>query len=288
MTVWIYTLSNGEYQEMAVVEDGDVVQGAEGFVMSAFPEGIPESEEKVARMFNGPAAISTTDFDMDWTPEQPDVNAVQLEGIELESYPEWERALLELHEKTWEADSDTRVLSFTSSELPEFVMERLRQAILGDAIFSQFDTIPNSERDQLREYMMEEITESGGWTMDGLADRIQDLDVGLTQDEARVIARTETASVANSARAEGYEEQGFDDETFYWSGALDNRTTDACRWLIETTHPSHGGTPVPLDELRDLIEEAPEHDDDMDDNLARPNDYVVHPQERKTFVRHVE
>jgi len=41
---------------------------------------------------------------------------------------------------------------------------------------------------------------------------------------------------------------------------------------------------VPMDELKAMIEEAPEHDDDMADNLARPESYVVHPNERSTFV----
>jgi hypothetical protein len=44
---------------------------------------------------------------------------------------------------------------------------------------------------------------------------------------------------------------------------------------------------VSLEELKDLIEEAPTHDDEMQDNLARPDDFVVHPNERKTWVRDV-
>ena len=42
-----------------------------------------------------------------------------------------------------------------------------------------------------------------------------------------------------------------------------------------------------MDRLKELIDEAPTHDDDMDDNLARPENYVVHPNERKTWVRAV-
>jgi len=34
-----------------------------------------------------------------------------------------------------------------------------------------------------------------------------------------------------------------------------------------------------------LIEEAPEHDPEMQDDIARPENYVVHPNERKTFTR---
>jgi hypothetical protein len=92
---------------------------------------------------------------------------------------------------------------------------------------------------------------------------------------------------------EGYEERGdVEDELFYWSGAPQSeqpdRTTDACDWLIQKTNPHHGGEPVPKDELRDLIEEAPTHDPDMDDNLARPSAWMIHPNERKQPMRHVE
>jgi hypothetical protein len=112
----------------------------------------------------------------------------------------------------------------------------------------------------------------------------------LTQDQAETIARTEVASAANTARAEGYEERGQEEgEVFKWVGVFDDgRTTDACKWLLEQTNPKHGGTPVPLDELRELIDEAPEHDPEMQDDLARPGNYTVHPNERKTFVRHIE
>jgi len=75
---------------------------------------------------------------------------------------------------------------------------------------------------------------------------------------------------------------------FYWSGNLDGRTTEACRWLIEQTNPFHGGEPVPLEELKELIDEAWTHDDDMTENMARPDNYTVHINERKTFARAVE
>jgi hypothetical protein len=82
-----------------------------------------------------------------------------------------------------------------------------------------------------------------------------------------------------------------EEDKFYWVGqtkAEDNRTTEACDWLIKKTNPNHGGNPVPLDELKELIKEAPTHDSEMQNNLARPDNFVVHPNERKTFVRHVE
>ena len=154
-------------------------------------------------------------------------------------------------------------------------------------MFSDFDTLPSGERNQLREFMLETLT-SDGWTIDGLADQLQQLPGLDDRNKAETIARTETASVLNTAREEGYEEQGLGDSLFYWSGNTkdqDDRTTDACDWLIKKTNPFRGGTPVKLDKLKELIAEAPSHDPNMNDNLARPDDFVVHPSERKTFVR---
>jgi hypothetical protein len=132
--------------------------------------------------------------------------------------------------------------------------------------------------------MLESLTDEG-WTIDGVADQLMQLDGVESQDRAELIARTETASVVNSAREEGYQANDQADDKFYWTGAIDNRTTDACEWLIKQTNPNYGGTPVELKDLQDLIEEAPEHDDSMQDDLARPENYVVHPNERKTFTR---
>jgi len=140
---------------------------------------------------------------------------------------------------------------------------------------------------QLREFMTEQLVDKDGWTTDGIANRLQDLEPELSKAEAETIARTETASIVNTAREEGYQETGMGDEQFYWVGGTDDRTTEACNWLMDETNPNHGGDPVSLDELKALIEEAPEHDPEMQDNLARPEDFVVHPNERKTFVRDV-
>jgi len=93
--------------------------------------------------------------------------------------------------------------------------------------------------------------------------------------------------VLNSAREEGYKERGEGDGLFYWTGADpgDSRQTDACEWLIEQTNPFHGGEPVPMNELQEMVDEAPSHDDDMNNALARPGSWVVHPNERSTFAQ---
>lgn len=201
-------------------------------------------------------------------------------------YEPWEQTLQEMHQRLWDAETDTRLLNIPSfSQTPEFVKERIQNQIMQGAIFSQFDSLPSSELMTLREFMSDELTQDG-WTIEDLTDKLMDLEGIDSRSKAQNIARTETASILNNAREEAYEEQGLaEDSLFYWSGDIDNRTTDACKWLVKTTNPYYDGDPVKLDRLKELIAEAPEHDDEMQDDLARPEDFVVHPNERKTVVR---
>jgi hypothetical protein len=161
---------------------------------------------------------------------------------------------------------------------------------MGDALFEQIDSLPSGARHELRTTLMESL-EQDGWTIDGITEDIQNV-ANISQSDAETIARTEVASTVNTAREEGYKETGMaEGEQFYWTGATQaeqpDRTTDACDWLIQKTNPNHGGTPVSLSRLKELIAEAPTHDDDMQDDLARPENFIVHPQERKTFSRDV-
>jgi Phage Mu protein F like protein. len=138
-----------------------------------------------------------------------------------------------------------------------------------ESVSLSYLVVAGSDLQQLREYMLESLTDEG-WTIDGVADQLMQLDGVESQDRAELIARTETASVVNSAREEGYQANDQADDKFYWTGAIDDRTTDACEWLIRQTNPNYGGTPVELKDLQDLIAEAPEHDDSMQNDLARP------------------
>ena len=205
-----------------------------------------------------------------------------------EGSPDWDQHYLDLFERIWSADADKQLVSFSDSATPEFVKERLKEAIRGGAVFHQFDNIPSGELMQLRNYLIEEL-EDENWNIDGIANRLQDLDGDMSFEQAQTVARTETASTVNTAREIGYKERGrADDEKFFWTGSLDSRVTQACEWLIKTTNPHEGGNPVSLERLKELIKEAPSHDPEMQDDLARPENYVVHPNERKTFVRYVE
>lgn len=300
MTVWIYAVDNGTFDEVATVEDGAVIEGDERFVETAFDGDTPSDEAEVAREFQDFPTVSTTDFELDWSAEEPEAeiraggstgNRRLGEGItddDLSAAPEWDRPLLEMHRTVSdpETPTDRALVSFAESATPEFVLERIREAIMSGAMFSEFDDIPSSRLMDLREEMADSLTVDTGFTLNSVTENLMEFEPGLDRDEAERVARTESSAVLNKAREIGYEESGDADRRFYWSGADpgDARQTDACEWLIRETNPFHGGDPVPMDELREMVEEAPTHDPEMDDNLARPDSWVVHPNERSTFV----
>ena len=156
---------------------------------------------------------------------------------------------------------------------------------MGGALFSDFEDIPSSELMDFRQTFADAVG-TDNFTLDSVTDAVMNFgDIERTRAER--IARTETSAVLNTAREDGYEERGEGDALFYWTGASpgDERQTEACEWLIRQTNPFEGGTPVSIEELRSLVEEAPSHDDSMDNNLARPDSWVVHPNERSTFVK---
>lgn len=301
MTVWIYEIGDGEYEEAAVVENGAVVSGDEGLVAAPFPDGIPDDEAEVARAFTGPATISSTDFDLDWTRDEAEIREdIQASGgtdfrclagvtdRDLQHAPEWDRPLLEMYQGVTdpESDPDRALVSFAASSTPEFVLERIREAIMGGALFSDFDEIPADRLVDLRQEFADSLG-TDNFTLDSLTENLMEFEADLSRNEAERIARTESSAVLNKSRELGYEDRGEGDARFYWSGASlgDARQTEACAWLIRQTNPFEGGTPVPMDELRDMVDEAPTHDDDMANDLARPNSWVVHPNERSTFVK---
>ena len=213
------------------------------------------------------------------------------EGVtdqELQHAPEWDRPLLEMYRGVTDpnSDPDRALVSFAASGTPEFVLERIREAIMGGALFSDFEDVPSSELMDFRQEFADALG-TDNFTLDDVTDRVMDF-ADVDRSKAERIARTETASTLNSARLEGYDERGeLEDSLFYWTGAEpgDHRQTGACEWLIRQTNPFHGGTPRPMDELQDMIGEAWQHDDEMDRDMSRPNNLVVHINERSTAVK---
>jgi hypothetical protein len=169
------------------------------------------------------------------------------------------------------------------------VKNNLREAIMSGSVFSDIEGLGGDDIMQIRQFLTEQL-EDDRWNIDGIADQLMQVPGVDTRERAELIARTELASTVNTAREDAYQDrmEAGEDQRFYWTGVEDSRTTEACTWLKEQTHPDFGGEPVGLNTLRELIEEAPSHDTEMQDGLARPENYVVHPNERHTYVRHVE
>jgi len=185
-----------------------------------------------------------------------------------------------------DSDPSRTLVSFSSSGTPEFVLERIRRSIMSGSMFSEFDDVPSSKLQNLRQTFADELG-NDDFTLDSITDGLLEFESDLDRDAAERIARTESSAVLNKAREMGYEERGDADGLFYWTGAEpgSERQTDACEWLIEQTNPFHGGEPVPMEELRDMVNEAWQHDDDMSKNMARPDSWVVHINERSTFAQ---
>jgi len=176
-------------------------------------------------------------------------------------------------------------VSFSSSGTPEFVLERIRRAIMDGAMFSQFESVPSDRLMNLRQTFADELG-NDNFTLDSITEGLLEFESDLDRDAAERIARTESSAVLNRARELGYEERGDADGLFYWSGADpgDDRQTEACRLLIERTNPFHGGEPVPMDELRSLLTWAAEQDDDLDASMVREDSWIIHINERSTLI----
>ena len=220
-----------------------------------------------------------------------------------EEHEEWELALMDLESKVYDVSTDRQLFSMSETATPEFVKERIEDAIMGGVVFSQFETLDNDAIMDFRLKLVEDL-QSDRWTIDGVADRIMELPGVENRQQAERIARTETGNVLREARKSGYEEKGQLDSQFYWSGNLDDRETPMCAWLIagdsaaqqaasregeswpstgfEGTNPFEGGNPVPMDELEDLIERAADLDPTYELDARR---LTPHINCRKSFVR---
>lgn len=185
----------------------------------------------------------------------------------------------------WSDDTSRELGNFVPSEMPENVRTRLIEAIRDGAIFSTFETVPSSERFALQREFVNALSGDGtGWSIRELQNRLVDLLDGITPSQAETIARTELAAVTNEARRIYYDEE-IDDATFRWVGPDDHRTTEACEWLRDQTEDG-----VTMDRLLELQEQV--HNGEVSGIDGFPGlefrRFVVHPNERHTFVRHYD
>lgn len=206
-----------------------------------------------------------------------------------ESTPEFDRHYLEMLEgHAWAENTGRHLVGFSESQVPEMVVERMRETILSGAMFSEFEDVPSSDLMELRQLFADKLTEDG-WTTDELTNAIQELEPQLEDYEAERIARSETQHLVNEARESAYEERGLEEAKFKWVGTDDNRNAEfsgveICRRIAEETQPQLGGEPRTLEGLDELIQE-------VHDELDVPTAYrqwTPHINCRHTYVRHVE
>ena len=208
---------------------------------------------------------------------------------------EYDRHILEAHKtqiqpesvddiekRAWERDED----------VPEYVLEGIRNAIDRGAIFENFETVPGTLRETLEDVLRDSLTQPNGWSLDSIVDRLADAFPGVDTDSLETVARTETTSILNRSREVGYENREDADEfRYYWNGPGDTRTTDLCEDLKIATGQASGtpetdfsevpGGPVDMSTLVRLEREASEeHFPDL--QFRR---HVPHINCRHTFVR---
>ena len=216
--------------------------------------------------------------------------------------PEWDRPLLEMFRGVSDPDADPNrtLVSFAASDTPEFVLERIREAVDSGAMFTDFDGISGSRLMDFRSQFKDALG-TDDFTLGSVTDMVQEFG-DIDRDRAETIARTETTSVLNHAREAGYEERGEGDARFYWTGASpgDDRQTDVCGYLIagqgghlenpgafsglprqNGTNPFEGGEPLPKDELKELVRAAAEADPEINTD---PRTWTPHVNCRSTFV----
>lgn len=175
--------------------------------------------------------------------------------------------------------------AFSSSDVPDYVLEKIREALDDGAVFDAIESAGERVEqvaDDITEILEDNLLDEGGWTLGDITDDLNEKFPNLSEGEAETIARTETSSTLNTAREKGYEER--DDAAtlrFKWVGPDDSRETDACERLKGETDPDRGGNPLPMPELKRLEREIA--------NEEFPNlsyrEHVVHPNERHTFRR---
>lgn len=176
--------------------------------------------------------------------------------------------------------------------VPDYVQETVLEAIDRGAVFNRFEQISGTLKETLEDTLRDSLTQPQGWSLDSITDRLSDAFPGVDEDNLETVARTETTSVLNKAREQGYQDREDSDRfKFYWQGSVDSRTTQLCKDLMIATGVESGtpetdfsevpGEPVDIDTLVRLEREASEYH--FPDLTFRR--HVPHINCRKTFVR---
>jgi hypothetical protein len=273
-----------------VVESGGRIIDTSGVENAVFPPNAPDAVN--ARMVVYGVDESTVmrlldrypiDLEIDTGGETGKSERRTLTKAECETI---DRVLLHAHKTQVSPESVDQIEKAAWSgdqSVPEYVFDAIRDAIADGAVFRDFDSIPGDVVDTVEGILEDNLTQAQGWSLDSIVDDMSKTFPGVDTADIEAVTRTEVTSVLSTAREKGYERRGQadGDDVFYWEGADDSRITDACKELLELTNPRHGGTPRPLDELIELEKRV--HDKHFPELDFRR--HVIHPNERKTFVR---
>jgi hypothetical protein len=186
-------------------------------------------------------------------------------------------------------------------DVPPNVQNRIQTAVREH----DFAPVDSASSATLQDVFETRLTQPQGWSLDSLTRHLK-RETGLEEDDARTIARTEATAILNRAREDASAELAKElDETVlhYWDGPQDESTSVLCAWLkggdslarevsdapgdlpmtdFEGTHPEYGGTPVPMDELRDLEGRALDLFTDDGQFTSEARDHVMHANCRHT------
>lgn len=180
-----------------------------------------------------------------------------------------------------------------SDHIPDFVKEYIEEAFRKGAFWNRdFESVPGQKINQVRDEIKQSLTQPQGWSLSSLVENMQDAIPELSEDDAELVARQETAALANTARWQAYEKSEKEGEEFkyYWSGPQDHRTTKICEELKQATQPKRGGDPKPMDELKSIMMRIVQKYRGKGEGATpeRIDEFVPHYQCRHTFVRDVQ
>lgn len=274
-----------------VVEDGDVIpeeDGSDGGMGGFFAsvDDPDEADVEMRQKAEGGDSGNPNGADSD------DDDTLALSADELAAY---DRHLLKAHASQIQPESvdDIEKRAWNRDEsVPEYVRQGVLNAIERGAIFDSFETVPGTLRETLEDILRDSLTQSQGWSLDSIVDRMRDAFPGVDGDALETVARTETSSVLNRARETGYENREDADRfKYYWQGSVDSRTTQCCEDLMIATGVESGTPETPFSEvpgeavdMATLVRLEREASDHHFPDLSFRR-HVPHINCRKTFVR---
>lgn len=142
-------------------------------------------------------------------------------------------------------------------QVPEFAQELLEDAILGGAV-EKPEAMSNAELPLFEAVLQRNLVTEGRWTIPTITQDVEQT-LNVEADTAENWTVNGVQNVVQAALELGYMVEGnLDEREFYMGGPDDTKTCEACEAVIERTNPHEGGSPVQLDEFRDLAVNAAE------------------------------